>query len=123
MAPLRLFRVELSLIFAVLFLFDGVSTVVAAGPANDAFANRTTLSGPTNTILASNVGATIEPGEPQHAGEAGGHSVWWSWTAPASGTYAVSTSGSSFDTLLGVYIGSALTNLQEVGSNDDFNGQ
>src|SRR5262245_10309814 len=88
-------------------------------PANDAFANRTTLSGSTNFVSASNVGATREDAEPQHAGTVGGSSVWWSWIAPTSGTYTVSTKGSSFDTLLAVYVGNALGNLSPVASNDD----
>ena len=33
----------------------------------------------------SNVGATKEPGEPDHAGDPGGASVWYTWTAPADG--------------------------------------
>src|SRR5439155_22967066 len=48
-------------------------------PANDLFANRAVLVG--NAIVAngSNIGATKESGEPDHAGNAGGKSVWWSW--------------------------------------------
>src|SRR4051812_7627755 len=70
----------------------------AAAPPNDSFELRSTLSGTTNSVLASNVGATTEAGEPAHAGDAGGSSVWWSWTAPNSGTFSISTVGSSFDT-------------------------
>src|SRR5438874_1285468 len=123
MAPVRLLRVELSLMAVSLLVFAGAPLLRASKPPNDNFANRTVLVGPTNTVTASNGGATVEPGEPQHAGELGGRSVWWSWTAPTTGTYAASTSGSGFDTLLAVYIGSSLTNLKEVASNDDFNGE
>ena len=42
------------------------------------------------------------------AGREGGASVWWTWTAPASGRAVVTTRGSSFDTLLGVYTGTAV---------------
>src|SRR5262249_3083016 len=67
----------------------------------------------------NNVGATKEPGEPDHASNAGGKSVWWTWTAPASGGVTLSTSGSSFDTLLAVYIGDSVSNLSVVANNDN----
>jgi len=48
------------------------------------------------------VNATKEPGEPAHAGNDGGASIWYSWTAPSTGNVTITTEGSSFDTLLGV---------------------
>jgi Tol biopolymer transport system component len=83
-------------------------------PTNDAFADRPGLFGATNIITGSSVACTKEPGEPAHAGYAGGSSVWWSWTAPADGRVIVETSGSSIRTLLGVYTGSTATNLTPV---------
>jgi hypothetical protein len=88
-------------------------------PVNDNFANRTALSGTSSTVNGSNVGATSESGEPSNANVSGGRSVWWSWTAPASGTVTVSTAGSQFDTTLGVYAGSSVSGLTVVASNDD----
>ncbi len=41
-------------------------------PANDSFANAIVLTGATVLTTGSNVGATKEPGEPDHAGNAGG---------------------------------------------------
>jgi hypothetical protein len=67
----------------------------------------------------SNVGATKQSGEPNHAGNAGGASVWYAWTAPATGSVTITTAGSSFDTLLGVYTGSAVDALTQVAANDD----
>ncbi len=92
---------------------------LGAAPVNDAFANRIVLSGTNITVTGSTVGATKEPGEPYHAGAAGGASVWWSWTAPREGTVTISTAGSSFDTVLGVYTGATVSALTEVASNDD----
>jgi len=63
--------------------------------------------------------ATKDPLEPNHAGNPGGRSLWWSWTAPESATTTISTVGSSFDTLLAVYTGSSVTNLTFVAENDD----
>ncbi|MDB5330308.1 MAG: hypothetical protein JWP03_1459 [Phycisphaerales bacterium] len=94
-------------------------SVAATVTTNDNFANRTTLTGTSITTTGSNSGATKETGEPNHGGNAGGHSVWWSWTAPTSGTVTIDTLGSSFDTLLGVYTGTSVSALTTVASNDD----
>ncbi|MGA2244379.1 MAG: hypothetical protein ABSH48_05210 [Verrucomicrobiota bacterium] len=60
-------------------------------PANDEFSNRNQLFGSRIATFASNAGATKEPGEPDHLGNPGGSSVWYSWTAPASGRVTLST--------------------------------
>lgn len=60
-------------------------------PANDDFEHPTCLSGARTSIAASNAGATKQPGEPDHLGNPGGSSVWYSWTAPASGRVTLST--------------------------------
>ena len=82
-----------------------------APPVNDNFAAASTLSGSSLSAAGSNVNATKEIGEPNHGGDAGGKSVWWNWMAPSSGTVVIDTNGSSFDTLLGVYTGSAVNAL------------
>ena len=45
--------------------------------------------------------------------------MWWTWTAPATGSVTFDTRGSDFDTLLAVYTGDGLNRLAEVASNDD----
>ena len=89
--------------------------------SNDNFANRTTITGSDVTVTGDNRNATAESGEPSPAGTSGGKSVWWTWTAPATGTVTISTAGSGFDTTLGVYIGDSPTTLQLVADNDDEN--
>ena len=54
------------------------------------------------TYSGSTVGATHESGE-LSPGYNGQHSVWYSWSPGATGTYYVSTAGSNFDTMLGFY--------------------
>ena len=90
-------------------------------PTNDNFTGATPLHGMNGSATGTNVTATREPGEPIHAGTPGAGSVWWSWTAPSSGAYLWSTSGSSFDTLLAVYTGDTVAALTEVASNDESN--
>ena len=87
--------------------------------SNDDFASKAALSGSSGRREGSNVGADVESGEPNHAGNSGGASVWWTWTAPATGTATFHTLGSDFDTLLAVYTGASLNRLAPVASNDD----
>jgi hypothetical protein len=63
--------------------------------------------------------ATRETGEPQHAGNEGGGSVWWTFTAPYDGVLNVSTFNTKIDTIMGAYVGSRVSQLREVTSNDD----
>ena len=88
------------------------------GPGNDAFASRTVIPGSIFSTKANNTFATKEPGEPDHAGDAGGASLWWSWTAPADGelTLTVTNSDSSLP-LLAVYAGNNLSNLVMVAAD------
>jgi hypothetical protein len=91
-------------------------------PVNDNFANAITISlGSTNTttVTGFNTNATKETGEPNHAGNSGGHSVWWKWSAPADGNVTLDTKGSYSDTTLGVYTGSSVSALTTIASNDD----
>jgi outer membrane protein assembly factor BamB len=90
-------------------------------PFNDDFADRAIITGTTLTLRSNNRGATIEPGEPGHAGtDDAGASLWWLWIAPATGTVVVDTAGSDFDTTLDIFTGSTLATLVPVTSNDNY---
>lgn len=86
---------------------------------NDAFSIRFTISGAVSGAVGTNAGASKQAGEPNHAGNGGGKSVWWRWVAPSPGQVTLDTAGSSFNTLLGVYTGSAVGALTSVAANDD----
>jgi hypothetical protein len=88
-------------------------------PSNDAFANATALSGSGGQSTGWNYNATQETGEPSHAGDSGGRSIWWRWTAPADGVLSLDSHDSAFDTLLGVYAGESVSALTTVAANDD----
>ena len=80
------------------------------------------ISGGTVQVTGSNSyekAATFEAGEAFITDTAGGHSVWWRWTAPSDGAMTIDTRGSLFDTVLGVYTGSAVNALTQVVANDD----
>jgi hypothetical protein len=86
---------------------------------NDCFARRITLTGVTPSAAASSLDATTELGEPLHAGAFGGHSLWWTWTAPASGRVVLSCDNGSnaVERMIGVYTDTSITNLSVTASN------
>ena len=88
-------------------------------PENDTFAGALSLRAGSLSFSMNTTGATKEAGEPNHAGNSGGHSVWLRWTAPRACTIVLKTQGSSIDTLLAVYTGSSVSSLTEVASNDN----
>jgi len=94
-----------------------LNVILQPPPTNDYFTNSAVLVGTNSDIYysAGNISATKEPGEPDHAGNSGGRSVWWVWTAPVSGRFAVVCDG-YFDRLLGVYTGASVSALTEVAS-------
>jgi subtilisin family serine protease len=93
---------------------------ISVRPANDRFANAEAIPGTSGKITGANNRASGESGEPIHAGSAAPlESVWWSWTAPVSGTFSIDSYGSSFDTVLAVYTGNAVNALTLVAENDD----
>ena len=98
-----------------------MSGSVLASPGNDSFANATVLSGQNVSRLGdTNVDATLEAGEdPNIAERPASHTVWYSWTAAQRGQVTIDTTTSGFDTLLGVYTGTAVSSLTEIASNDD----
>ena len=73
------------------------------------------FAAPAEAGAHSNVGATVETGEPAQCGGRGyGATVWFRWTAPAAGT--VTVRASRFDTTLALFRGS---DPQAVACSDD----
>jgi PKD repeat protein len=95
------------------------SSTTRAVALNDAFANAQQLTGVAQTVTGGNLGATKEAGEPNHAGNAGGASVWYRWTPAVPGPTTIDTCGADFDTTLGVYTGSSVGALTQVAASDD----
>jgi subtilisin family serine protease len=98
---------------------------IPPGVSNDLFVNATPLAGSTGTNLVSTIQATKEPGEPQFvAGNVGGKSVWWTYLPATAGVLTLSTTNSTFDTIMALYTSdndtsTRITNLVTVASNDD----
>lgn len=91
----------------------------AAPPANDDFARATTLTPAPSLRLGTVAEATREAGEPEHAENATGASVWYRYVPRRSGPVSLSTCSTRFDTVLGVYTGDSLGALTQVASDDD----
>ncbi len=97
-------------------------------PANDAFAAAQTLTAESLEggtfyrvdVSGFNWNATAEPGEPVHGAGAGGASVWYSWTAPASGDADVYAVGGAIAPLVGVYAGDSVAALTPVATTSLF---
>jgi hypothetical protein len=93
-------------------------------PANDDFADAEVLAGEMlgPVYAAGGEGftwnATKEPGEPQHAGNPGGASVWYSWDPPFSGVFTAQACGNFGKSLLAVYTGSSVSGLTPVAADD-----
>jgi hypothetical protein len=91
----------------------------------DMFVARGFITGYTNFKTATSTSATKEPGEPNHwQFNAGGKSMWISWTAPGTGLVNVDLLGTSFDSVLAVYtnapgVAASVSNLLKVAENDD----
>lgn len=91
-------------------------------PTNDYFDQPTISSGGSWKAHGNNYCTDVEPGEPEHGGEEDSASVWFTWTAPVSGWYRLITEGSLFDTVLGVYTGTAVNSLSLMGQSNNVAG-
>ncbi len=102
------------------------SGAITAAPAPattiDAFADAALITGSTGALAGTTVNASRETNEPTHGGYGGSASIWYFWTAPSNGTFALSTLGSSYDTLLGAYTGTTVGALSTLAANDDSGG-
>lgn len=92
-----------------------------SAPQNDSFSASEALSGSSTRTFGGNLRATAETGEANHLTGTGSasRSVWYRWTAPAGGRVTVDTCGSDFDSVLGVYTGTAVDALAVVERGDD----
>jgi len=99
---------------------------IVAPPPNDNFASAQVVSADPATgafaIRGVTLYGTTEPGEPNPTGVAGGHSVWYKWTAPASGTYQLAAFSDTLDMVAAVYTGSSVSGLTLVGANNNSSG-
>jgi hypothetical protein len=112
------------------------ASAFASAPSNDNFDQAIVINGDSGDLSGSNVGATGQAGEPDHAGAslAAGcanattttsgasdpaceTSVWWAWTPATTGQYIAQLCyGADFPATIAVYTGSSVDSLTEVTS-------
>jgi hypothetical protein len=117
MKRINTLRCALALAALVVAIVPGAA--LGSPPSNDYFANAEAIDGRYGWLDGDSSGATKEPGEPNHAGNPGGASVWYAWTAPSSGRATLNLCYSDFDTLLAVYTGDVVSALTEVGADNN----
>ena len=113
--------VLVALVAGVLAVAPGSATAAStpeATPANDAFSSVETLTPRSGETAGTNVGATKQAGEPLHASDPGGASVWYRWTADIDGFATFGACGDAdLSPQLAVYTGTSVGDLTEVGSS------
>lgn len=103
------------------YLEDGPAVVPSPGddvPTNDAFSSAPLLPGYAGSTPGSLANASLEEGEPSHAGGVTG-STWYKWRPQVTARVSVDTRGSTGDTVLDVYTGDSVGALTRLGGNDD----
>lgn len=107
--------------------------ILTTPPPNDDFDKAIEMKGSRWSTTGHNLGATTEPGEPRVDGgytsvpENNFRSVWWKWTAPATGEIRLDTLGSQSLNVIAVFTGqqvNALTPVTPVpvSGGNPFNG-
>lgn len=89
----------------------GLALDVHSPPANDLFADAVQITG--SQVSGTTLGATREPGEPEHGEYYPGMSVWYSWTPSQSGTAVIETCDEEDEdvTLVAAYSGGSVDQL------------
>lgn len=108
-----------SLFLCFIFSMVAASAAPALPPANDSLSTRQNLgSAASVSVEGDNTDGTHEAGETTYGGIASS-SVWYEWTAPATGWVKVSALTLTLDSVLGVFTGTSVGTLTQVGFNDD----
>jgi len=97
-----------------------LSFTVLPAPRNDSFYRSTHIEGTSYVTNATNEGASSEPTEPgansRYYYPTPLRSVWWCWTAPMSGAFAIEVTSEEISPQVGVYVGSNPSQLETIAS-------
>ena len=92
-------------------------------PGNDNFADALSIANVSGSIKGNTQFSIVEPYEPHYdIEEYGLSSVWYRWTAPPDAGWLTFDlgSGTSFDSLLGIFTGADVAHLTPVATNDNY---
>ena len=87
-------------------------------PANDHFTDSTLMSGSDFTLSSTTQGASLESLEPTEGGNFGTNTIWFTWTAPHTGTATLTPFESQVTPLIVIYRGDSLQNLERHFAGD-----
>ena len=107
---------SITLLVPLPYLFRCLMFCIAVVVAGCGVYSRVTLA-EGGSASGSTLTATVQPTEkmaPQSGALSTVKSIWYTWTPTYSGSVTISTLGSSFDTVLGLYTGSELGTLRSV---------
>src|SRR5688500_7036353 len=111
------------ILLTIVLVLATTNGVKAGGgsPSNDNFAGAMplVLSEGSIGVHTNNMNASEETGEPNHAEDPGGKSVWFKFTPLVTKVIRINVTENTFDTLLAVYTGSSVDDLQTVGHNNN----
>jgi uncharacterized delta-60 repeat protein len=101
--------------------------MAGAARAQTNFASALLLTGDYGSVTVDNTGVVPDLGAPTIAGLPPQHTVWFQWSTTNSGEVELDTIGSvddvlgvtNLDTVLGVYTGTSVANLNLVSANDN----
>ena len=97
---------------------SNIVTITADSGNNDVFSQPKVLNSLVNALTDSNVGATNELNEQTTYGTTSA-TKWFKFTPSITSSITIDLSGSSFDTVLGVYTGSSVSQLSLIAKDDD----
>ena len=113
-------RARFASVLVLTALFAAVPAAdVLAQPSNDSFAGATPVSSVPFEDTVGLFDATVEPGEPAEVCAPMANTVWYSLTLDSASTLLIDTQGSGFDTVLAVWQGGDITDLNLVKCVDD----
>jgi uncharacterized delta-60 repeat protein len=104
---------------------ETITIIETNPPAPLSFYSPVVIGGGWGRTNVSNLTSLPDTGMPTLAGYSPNAPVWFKWTAPADGEVTLDTIGSlatnglKLDTVLGVFTGSSLAQLNQVAANDD----
>jgi hypothetical protein len=91
-------------------------------PPNDNFAKASPIGRQTGTHRVDTLAATNEDNEQTCGDVDGGHSIWYRYTPPSAGTWQFDAIGVDYPTVLCVYTGTNLGNLQLIAFDEHSQG-
>ena len=104
---------------------ETVTIIETNASAPLSFFSPAVITGNWGATNVSNLASVPDTGMPSLAGYTPNAPVWFQWTAPADGEVTLDTIGSlatngiKLDTVLGVFTGSSISQLNQVAANDD----